>query len=694
MESYSPSLVGRSSSSFTDFDQEDEELAEIHDRVAHVSRHVLSPKADASPSPFPDYEGRIGISPGLDREETVDAIGTYALGLSREEAENEADRVEETGGYVFIPDRREFNPADYLTQGKAPLWFTSQMGGGGMGRSVEMTKEVEGEDKDKKPEADAERQQQFDRAFARMKFTLGLSKDDVVNYDIARHSMVIYDRAGKVKGKYDLKDLGISEDLQHPVQGGGGLKQLLRDFGTVLTDDQIRELSNELKGLNDEMKKIIEPETSGRLGYVFEGGNKGNIQGLAPFIARGDEGKKVLHENDQHGFFVKTMHRLGLIDTHSKVWPRSDIYTINAAGAAALADMEKAVVLQNIILRNIDRKREELKQKIQRLTPEDPAIPNEQEKKQIDALKKEIQQLDRVKDEIAGLSSAVSGRIRALKAEIQRLTPPAPAVPSQAAKKLIAKYTKEIKKLTNENRRTDGGHSTVLHLMLMQLNSSVTLRHQQIRNGDGRLIHSETTRPAKQFLKGMSDQDRPHFGAHEHDTLGADVVRNNLVDGVARIVATGFETTATEENASRKRRDWFLKSTPMALDPNKPAHKEIQQIGTNMGALVHDLAARTSTDHSDTRKAQFIEGRSSRFARESRGLELLVAAAIFDGDTDIRGYGRESEGVRGALEASLAEFRAEIPNFRPAIEAGANLDQVKKSVFHSERLTGEGATAA
>ncbi len=696
METHSPTVSRRSALPLVrDFDQEEQELVGIQGRASHVSRHAMPAQAFEHQRSVPSYQGRMSMPVDLDSEMAdVDAVGTYALGMSREEAEDYADGIERVGGYALFPDQREFKPEDYLTQGKAPLWFTSQMGGGGIGRSVDMTKEVDGEDKDKKTEADVERQQQFDMAFAKMKFKLGLSKDDVVNYDIARHSMVIYDRDGNEKGKYDLKDLGINEDPHNPIRGGGGLKQLLRDFGTVLTDDQIRELSNELKGLHGEMKQIIEPETGGRLGYVFEAGNKGNIQGLVPFTARGSEARKVLHEDDQRGFFVKTMQRLGLVDTDSKTWPRSDVHTLTREGAAALVDIEKAVLLQNIIIQNIDRKRGDLEQRIQALTPAHPAVPTEEEQGQIDALKKEIQDLNRVEDEIAGLSSSVSGRVRALNAEIQRLSNPPVGVPSKADKKQIAKYEKEIKKLTSENRRTDGANPTVLHLMLMQLNSRVTVPHQQMGGPGGRLVQSQTSMPAKQFLMGMPNHARPHFGVHQLDAHGADVVRNNLVDSVANTVATGFETTVREEHSSRKRRDWF-KSTPMDLDPNNPVHKEIQQIGTNMGALVHDLAARTSTDPSDARKARFIEGRSeSGFARESRGLELLVAAAIFDGHTDIRGYNRESETIRSVMEDSLTEFRADMQTLAPSYNRGDNLDEVRKDVLEWESTTRRAASAA
>lgn len=670
---------------YLDFDQEEEEMLDL----SHVSRQWLPPQAFDPQRPVPSLVGRMATPYDLDVDvEDIHHVGTYALGMSQEEAEEHVDRIEEVGSYALIPDRREFKPEDYLTQGKAPLWFSSQMGGGGIGRTVDMTKEVDGDAKDKKPEADVERQQKFDLAVARMKFELGLGKKDPIYYDINRHRITVHGR------EYDLKDLGISENPDRPIRGGGGLKQLLRDFGKVYTDEQIRELSIKLQGLNSEMKEVIKPETGGRLSYVFEAGNKGNIQGLVPFIAHGDEARKVLHEDDQRGFFVKTMQRLGLVDTDSKTWPRSDVHTLTASGAAALEDMEKTALLQNIILQNLEKKKGELLARIKALTPPSPEIPDEAIQGEIDGLKKEIQQLNRVEDEIAGLSSSVSGRIRALNAEIQRLSKPVVGVPSKADKKLIAKYTKEIKKLTSENRRTDGASSTVLHLMLMHLNSQVTIPHRQIRSADGRLIQTTTTRSAKQFLGEMPEASRSHFGVDPRDIHGADVVRNNLVDGVAQSVATGFEETVCAEHSSRKRRDWF-KSTPMDLDPKNPAHKEIQQIGTNMGALVHDLAARTSTDPSDTRKARFIEGRSeSGFARESRGLELLIAAAIFDGNTDIRGYGRESETVRKVMEDSLKEFRTKLPRLQPKLKAGASLDQVTEVVLGAESGIRRKAAAA
>ncbi|MDN3509470.1 MAG: hypothetical protein P0S93_05625 [Candidatus Neptunochlamydia sp.] len=50
--------------------------------------------------------------------------------MSREEAEQEADRLEESGGYILIPADREFRKEDCLAGEKAPLWFSSQIGGG------------------------------------------------------------------------------------------------------------------------------------------------------------------------------------------------------------------------------------------------------------------------------------------------------------------------------------------------------------------------------------------------------------------------------------------------------------------------------------------------------------------------------------------------------------------------------------
>ncbi|MDJ0651649.1 MAG: hypothetical protein QNJ27_01360 [Simkaniaceae bacterium] len=639
------------------------------ERVDHVSQHTFVMQNFENPIPIPSYQGRISLLNPDEQTKKLDFVGRVAMGMNRQEAEEKADGVERVGGYVFYPDRREFNPEDYLVQGKAPLWFTSQIGGG-IGRSVDMTKEVD--DEDKQTEIDVERQQQFDLAFAKMKFKLNLSKDAIVTYNIARHSIVIHDRDGKISGKYDLKDLGISEDFTHPIQGGGGLKQLLRDFGTVLTEDQIREFSHELEGLNREMKKIIEPETGGRLGYVFEVGNKGNIQGLVPFVAFGNAAKNVLYKDDRRGFFVKTMKNLKLVETNDETWPRSAVHTLTLEGAAAVADIEKAVALQNIIMQNIARKKEDLAQEIEHFTPLYPALATQQEREQISALEKEIQELNRIKDEMTGLIPSISGRIRALNTEIQSLSNP--------LKKFLAEQ--EIKRLTGENRRIEAAHSTVLHLLLMQLNSRVKIVHKQRGGPGGRLVQTQTTMPAKKFLEKMLERDRPQFGVDLLNTLGADSVRNDLIDAVANSVATGFETTVREEHASRTHHNWF-KSKPMDLDPNHPTHKEIQQLGTNMGALVHDIAARTSTDPSDTRKIRFIKGRpESVFARESRSLEFLVAAAIFNGQAGIRGYDRESETIREVVKDSLNQFRARVQ--RPSYHQGDNFDAVKKVILEWE----------
>ena len=201
-----------------------------------VSQQVIN-STELRRDPLPNLHGRVSMLQDFEENlglEEIDTVGRYTLGMSREEAEHEADRVQERGGYVLIPEDREFRKEDCLAGEKAPLWISAKVSG--IGQSVEMMKEVK--DKDKKPDSDEERQAEFDEKFALFKFKLGLTKGDVVNYNINGHSIMIYDKEGNLKGKYDLLEDGLNEDPQNPVRDGGGLKQLLRDRGYIYSDAQ------------------------------------------------------------------------------------------------------------------------------------------------------------------------------------------------------------------------------------------------------------------------------------------------------------------------------------------------------------------------------------------------------------------------------------------------------------------------
>lgn len=611
--SYSPSPMHRSRS----------ESNPLNAEVSHVSRQ----RFDREDSPPVDYQGRMRpMSPGLEERDSArsaDMVGRFALGVTRGEAEHQAQGVIQQGGYIFVNADREFRKEDCLAQGKAPLWFSTGMGGEGVGRSVDLTKEAEGK---KKPVSDDERQEQLDEKFAFLKFKLGLTKDDVVDYSINGHGIEIYDSNGNLKGRYNLHDLGFNENPANPIRGGGGLKQLLRDRGYAYSDDQIRELSKELLEINREIREIVEPETGKNLAYVFEADNKGNLRGLAPFTPKTSlEADKVLRSDKRFGFYMKTMQRLGLVDTDKRRM-RSDKHTINTRGAAAIEDIRNALSLQRIIINNINAKNRDLKAELRRVTPPKPVIPNPAEQAQIDKIKEQIAALKKVKREIGGANPAV------------------------------------------------------LNLMLMQLNARVSYDQPTIRP-DGRRVMQQKHATAKDLLKAIPPGLRHAHGVAANDPRGADIVRSQQVDRVASEVASGFETTVREEHSTG-----VFTKTPLALDPKKPGHREIQQFGTNMGALVHDIAAIPSSDPSSFRKAAFIERRSqSEFAQESRGLELLIAAVVYGGETDIRGFSRESQAVQDVLTTSLAQFRTALPGWPPVPPNQNDAEYAVQKMIHIER---------
>ncbi|MDN3509469.1 MAG: hypothetical protein P0S93_05620 [Candidatus Neptunochlamydia sp.] len=139
-----------------------------------------------------------------------------------------------------------------------------------------------------------------------------------MNYSISDHSIEIYDREGTLKGKYDLLDNGLVK-TQSPIKGGGGFKQLLRDRGYVYSDTRINDLAQKLSNLNQKMRTIIEPETGGRISFVFEAGNKGNVKGLVPFLPRFEEGQKVFNPEEREKFLIRNLERLNFIKTDHQV---------------------------------------------------------------------------------------------------------------------------------------------------------------------------------------------------------------------------------------------------------------------------------------------------------------------------------------------------------------------------------------
>jgi len=447
--------------------------------VDHVSRQVIDPSVVRT-DPVPDLRSRIAISDNPENnieQERVDAVGRYAIGMSREEAEQEADRLEESGGYILIPADREFRKEDCLAGEKAPLWFSSQIGGG-IGRSVQMTKDVEDKDKEKKPEEDLERQSKFDETFARFKFELGLGKDDVVNYSISDHSIEIYDREGTLKGKYDLLDNGLDENPQnHPIKGGGGLKQLLRDRGYLYSDTQINDLAQKLSNLNQKMRTIIEPETGGRISFVFEAGNKGNVKGLVPFLPRFGEGQKVFKPEEREKFLIRNLERLNFIKTDHQVvgGPHGSVvihkHTLKPRGAAAFTDIKRAKHLQSIVIANFEKRIDTLQKTLsgqaKLFVPHTALIPNTLEKERMEALKKEIRALNQVKDEISGKNPEISERLRKLQSNLIRLESKPSKELTPEEKQQLKDIKSEIVKLTAKNQAFHEGNSSALQLMLL-----------------------------------------------------------------------------------------------------------------------------------------------------------------------------------------------------------------------------------
>ncbi|MCB1082874.1 MAG: hypothetical protein KDK61_01055, partial [Simkania sp.] len=91
-------------------------------------------------------------------------------------------------------------------------------------------------------------------------------------------------------------------------------------------------------------------------------GNKGNVNGLAPFLPRYGEGQKVLNPDQRDQFLIRTLERLNFIKTDDEVvgGQHGSVImhkrTLKPRGAAAFTDIKRAKHLQNIVIANIDQR--------------------------------------------------------------------------------------------------------------------------------------------------------------------------------------------------------------------------------------------------------------------------------------------------------------------------------------------------
>ncbi len=552
-----------------------------------------------------------------DSKAPVDLVSRVQVGPDYEGLDDKVDGVvrgvlNKPQGYVYIPvPEEELDQTKLLASGKALLWFSTKMSGG-IGRSVDLTKKSENKD-DKKPIPDEARQKDLDLEFMNLKFALGLGEHDgylmaVVNYSINSHSVEVYNDSGVLQGRYNLLDKGLDEDPENPIENGGGIKQLLRDRGMPHDTDSVEKVSKDLGAINRKIKKHIEPETGGKLAFSFVAENKGNLVGHAPFGSqRSAYADKVLHKDKQQGLYTSTLLSLGHINAETRLGQKNK-YKLTASGAAALTDIKKAVLLQEILVKNLENA---IQQRQSELNLKNKSDPEDQE------------------------------AIKELNGEIGEL------------QKVLAEVRPESKKFSS------GANITVRNLAILELNRSFSIEEplrnlqgeffQDISGEIGTFIRAQT---GKELLQQIPEDQRRFNGVSPDDVRGADVKRNDHIDKVANAAADDFGAMVTENNRVRSRNWLFLRKfniKPQEID---------EQVQTDVASLIHQIGELPSSDPSQLRHIQMIERRKANgIAKESRGLEFIISTSLGINFGGARGYRRESPFLRGILKSSFEEFQ-------------------------------------
>ncbi|MCB1107518.1 MAG: hypothetical protein KDK76_05420 [Chlamydiia bacterium] len=255
---------------------------------------------------------------------------------------------------VPAPDEAGFdsdNLDKYLNGDKAHVVFsTAASRNDGFARSVDLKKMESGEKVD-----DTERQGKVNVEFAKLKHTLGLGDrlpypKVPISYSATWHFIEVFDGSGESK-KYDL--LSKSD-----------IKKLLEERGLDASDPKVDEAYRELLKINKELKGHIKEEAGEEKSPLFMHDYVGNPNGLKLFhpFSKADEKIKKDSARAKYG---DTMVEFGLATKGEGLFGKPKL---NAAGARAFNNMEKASKLQEIILRKLIAKRGEIIQQMERLS--------------------------------------------------------------------------------------------------------------------------------------------------------------------------------------------------------------------------------------------------------------------------------------------------------------------------------------
>lgn len=491
--------------------------------------------------------------------------------------------------------------------GEPTLYFSTQSGGRGTKRTVELKKEAEGTEK-KERVPDEERKKELKELFFEVKHTLGLGSDVVVvHLGIADGSLILEypdptDPEKKITAKYNLNDLGLFEP-HGKIHHGGGLKQLFRDIHGIEPSRTYLEKRGEKCGeLLKKIGKTIKPETGGKLRghYLLE--TRGNVKGHQAFDVPMSDGAAKIIRKEGWTPSTKLLEKFGYVDREKRT-ARSDQFSLNAKGKEATKDLFNAMQLQEILRHNLMKKIRDKEAEIERLHPEDPT---------------DAESLRAVNADLEALEGVL--------AELNGIQPIAVTYPLML---LNQTFTVNVYKMRSDGtfeRETDG---------------TPKKDNRQIKGRD--------------LLKPIPPADYHKFGICPGDHREAACVHQ---EHLALFASKGEEVLGELIDGGNMHRTF-----PKLWNKEVEKHPVDAQVKADMGGVVMQAGAIPSSEPTLDGIIRYAEGHKSgsQVAQESRMASFLVHTVMRESTTDtnyaFREFNREPQVVRDIFDVSLRLFQ-------------------------------------
>ena len=324
------------------------------------------------------------------------------------------------------------------------------------------------------------------------------------------------------------------------------------------------------------------------------------------------ESKRVL-QSKERGFFVEALNFWGLVDWNSSLFHQP---ILTDAGKAAFFDIRCALIFQEIILNELDRKSYSINYNVYHCLNTD-TMNKEEVSKEMNKLLREKKEIDLIK--------------------------------------------KEVKESVNY---------TVLHLIFMELNSNTTDRifsdsdeiRKETKGGKEWFFStSQECDPIEEGIEAtesMTPSDETPIGTDElfKKNIQSASLKADILDRIAMHVTLDFEQLVLKYQP-KKSRLFFWKPRGSNINPRYPSHREIHAFATQIGALLYDCTNLCSSLYFEFRKRLFLQKRGAAAQHISRTLQFLIQGVLAPQETRLGSFSMEKKGIQDVLIKSSDTFQ-------------------------------------